>query len=125
MNIHRKPLFGGVATAEEVHREVVWGRNKCGVCDGTPVVIEIAAYLPSSVLAAQDPVGFVNGKYGQPVSTFDHSKMGCGNDVYFLADRLYACGSCRKVVEENAAKDYHSTAYVQIDRGPGSEKLVR
>lgn len=118
--IHRRKLFDGQITAEELHRREVWGRERCHACRGRPVVIEIRSSilvkdLPPLVQSAMvlDMAAGIqkwapfDTKYGKAVQS----------------GQVFACAACAKDAERAAARG-PSYALVHIDRGVGADNPV-
>lgn len=118
---HRRKLFNGLATAEEVHRSAIGENCPCGL----PAAIVIRVFAPVDEvlkrqplflhnLAAQNggmvPVVELRGAENRPIK---HIRVGMA----------YACEICQSTAEKEAAKA-PSWVVVDINRGPGKDKAI-
>jgi hypothetical protein len=115
--IHRRRLFGGRRTAEEVHRELGL-RGRCA-CGGPPAIrirvfirhddfVKLQPELAAMIAASNRDGPFIptmESKYGPLVKR---------SDIVF-------CDHCRAYAERAAART-PSWAIVEIDRGVGPDK---
>ena len=119
---HRKKLFGGRATAEEVHSKHAFPVNaQCQGCKTRGVITRIIILGPLDemkkrdplldVLAEVDPQKFL--KLLVPTKDGPHIKI----------STTYACKMCTPALERAAAKG-PSWVIVDIHRGPGPDKVV-
>jgi hypothetical protein len=118
--IHRQKLFGGVATAQEVHAKHGF-RQPCVApgCKNLPV-IQIKMFMLHDEFCARQPklaamIAMTNeaGRYVPAVPTT------FGPMVMF--SKVCACKTHQKDLEKEAAKA-PSYVLVEIDRGPGADK---
>jgi len=118
--IHRSKLFGGLATAQEVHAKLGF-RQPCAApgCEATPV-IQIKMFMLYDEFVARQPqlaamIAMTNeaGRYVPAVPTT------FGPMVMF--SKVAACRSHQRELEKEAAKA-PSYVLVEIDRGPGADK---
>lgn len=118
--IHRQKLFGGVATAQEVHAKYGF-RQPCGAprCPNLPV-IQIKMLMLHDEFVQRQPqlatmIAMTNeaGRYVPAVPTT------FGPMVMF--SKVTACRVHQKELEKEAAKA-PSYVLVEIDRGPGADK---
>lgn len=118
--IHRSKLFGGVASAQEVHAKFGF-RQPCQAsgCRATPV-IQVKMFMLHNEFCARNPrlaamIAMTNeaGRYVPAVPTT------FGPMVMF--SKVAACRGHQKELEREAAKA-PSYVLVEIDRGPGSDK---
>lgn len=124
-NIHRKKLFGGRYTAEEIHQKYGFGpQHKCAGCGARPliraiVMMELAEARKNSALdqmmlvapdAFMQQIVQIKGSDGKPTP-------------YFRISVTYACKRCAPTMEKQLAKA-PSHCIVEINRGPGPDKLV-
>lgn len=126
--IHRRKLFDGKATAEEVHSRYAFPPGaKCTGCGTTKGLMtrfitlapldEMRKRDPAvEVVMKTDPQAFfkmlvpLKGASGQP-------------EPYLRIATIYACGPCTPAAERAAAKG-PSWCIVEINRGPGKDKVV-
>ena len=115
--IHRRQLFDGRTTAEEVHVKYALAGMKCGKCKGPPA-IRARVFAPVEYLLREHPDFMMNlaAKHdgGVPIVDFVHGK-------HVLFGNYVACKGCSKDLEKNLAKA-PSFFVVEINRGPGPEK---
>lgn len=123
--IHRKKLFGGRMTAEEVHQKYGFPRGaKCAGCGAPPLIRAIvmmemkeAMKNPAvEALAVLDPQELL--KQTVQIKTSDG-----GQKPYFRCSVVYSCKQCRKQMEKQMAKA-PSHCIVEINRGPGTDKVI-
>ena len=122
---HTKKLFGGRKTAEEVHQQYAFPIGaKCAGCGCRPltraiVMMEIKEALknPAVALIAQasaealfKQIVQIKNSEGKPTP-------------YFRCAVVYACKACTPQMEKQLAKA-PSHAIVEINRGPGVDKIV-
>lgn len=121
--IHRKKLFGGRTTAEDLHSKLAV-RSQCRYC-GSPgnfrvrllaTVEELLIHNPTwcATVAAMNPSGpFV------PSFETKYGRMTCFSDMAF-------CKGCRVRVEKEAAQMTMKRSWVLVDFdwGPGPDKVV-
>lgn len=120
-NIHLRKLFGGRMTAMDVHRKYAWHGARCQACHGPPD-IRINSYLPLV-------------EYRRRVTEIGALLFGKGNPTQEPATYptiygpmvpvsvIYACGAHKQAAETAAARA-PSYYLVEIDRGPGEDKVV-
>lgn len=126
--IHRRKLFGGKMTAEEAHAKYAFPLNArctgCGTRKGLQTRFITLAPLDEmrrrdpavELLMQNDPAAFIKvlvpikGASGQP-------------EPYLRIATIYACGPCTPAAELAAAHG-PSWAIVEINRGPGKDKVV-
>lgn len=123
--IHRKKLFGGRYTAEEVHQKYAFPPSaKCAGCGGKPlmraiVMMEISEAKKNPVFAlqmAQDPEGFFK--------TLVEIKSSDGKPKpYCRISKAYACKRCSPSMEKQLAKA-PSHCIVEFNRGPDPDKIM-
>lgn len=116
--LHRRQLFGGTKTAEQVFREHLRGR--CTICGGPPAIRlrSIAAVADLRSQAPQYLAAIAASRPGQPIPTFETV-----HGPAVIIGVAYACGGCR-VSAERAAAHGPSWIHVEIDRGPGPESPI-
>ena len=123
-NIHRRQLFGGRTTAEEVHRSHFPPDARCQ-CGSRKVAIRARTFMPlfdflkdyaqaAMALAAQHggqlPCVDLRGPGNRPVK---HVRLG----------EVYGCDGCKALLEKTLAKG-PSYVVVDIQRGPGPERSI-
>lgn len=116
--IHRRKLFGGVKTAEEVHAEHGF-RQRCAKCGGPPA-IQVRMFMEHDEFVKRSPemaaaIAMTNpdGPYIPCVP------MTFGAMVKYAT--VTACKLHQKDLELTAAKA-PSYILVEIDYGPGADK---
>lgn len=119
--IHRTKLFGGRETAEEVHRKYAWTGAKCYLCRDKNVVIQLSYAMSPIDLVTREPA-----IAAQLVGTSDNDMLPVwrskyGPMVWFWVE--HACATHQQYAEREAAK-LPSYILVEIDRGPGKDKVV-
>lgn len=116
--LHRKKLFGGRETAQQIHAEMAWGGRKCDGC-GQPPAIRIQVFVALADMEvhlreavqleiARGKIHRVQMKQGPAV------RVSC----------MHACRFCQVTAERVAARDAPSYAIVDIERGPGPDKPI-
>lgn len=123
--IHRKKLFGGRRTAEEVHQQYAFPIGaKCAGCGRRPLVraivmMEMAEAMKNpqlALLSALAPEDFmksvvqIKDSDGKPTP-------------YYRVSVVYSCKSCSREMEKQLAKA-PSHCIVEINRGPGTDKII-
>lgn len=115
--IHRRALFGGRTTAEELHAKHAFHGARCDACKAPPsiriqVFVRIVDMNPSEKVAVEEAIklGMV-----KPV------KLATGPAI--LYSRVHACRMCAPAAERAAARG-PSYAIVDIMRSPGADKPI-
>jgi hypothetical protein len=128
--LHTRKLFGGVMTAEEAHAKHAYHANhRCDGCGGKLDVghIVLRSFISEDDLAKNDPAGFgvMVVKHPDAVAKMRVQMKGTdGNPVpYIRVKTVYACRACAPSAERAAAHG-PSYAIVDIQRGPGPDKIV-
>lgn len=116
--LHRRQLFDGRATAEQVFRQHLRGR--CSLCGGPPAIRlrSIATVADLNAQAPQFLAAIAASRPGQPIPTFP-TKHGPA----VVVGVAYACDRCRVGAERTAARG-PSWIHVEIDRGPGADNPI-
>lgn len=121
--IHRKKLFDGKETAQEVHRRYAWQPGaRCAKCGDRDVVIQISSHMPTKELINNHPE--VAGRVmaasedGMTIPSWP-SKYGRMTQVGIA----YACETHRAEAERVAARA-PSSVLIEIDRGVGKDITV-
>lgn len=114
---HRKKLFGGRETAQQVHAEMAWWGMSCGSCGGPPALrVQIFAYLSDLDATARQVMAMeIEAKRVDPLKTKDGTLVRMSEAV--------ACAMCAPRLERAAAKA-PSWAHVDLDRGPGADTAI-
>lgn len=120
--IHTKKLFDGKETAEEVHRELAWGKHaKCEICNDKLVTIRISCAMSPKDLVERTPLiaarimaASDNGQIPSFLSKY-------GPMTWF--SEVFSCATHQAALERSAAH-LPSHVLVEIDRGPGKDKVV-
>lgn len=119
--IHTTKLFGGRETAMDVHRQHAWYGARCTGCQSPNVVIQISTHMLTKELIDRHPeisaLIMAKSEDGQMPSW--QSKYG----RMTMVGVAHACKHCQQALESAAARgpDY---VLVEIDRGPGEDKVV-
>jgi hypothetical protein len=124
--IHRRKLFGGRYTAEEYHSKYAFPVGaKCQAC-GAPPITRVIVMAPLSEMRRR------NGALDALASCSPQSLVeqlvqideGDGTPKpYLRVSVVYACKQCSPALEREAAKA-PSWCIVEINRGPGPDKVV-
>lgn len=119
-NIHRKKLFDGMVTADELYRAIAI-RQKCLRCKG-PAAIKIRVWVEVNDLEQKQPWVAAAIKNANPSGRYiPTTAMTYGQMV--LVSEVAACDGCKAEAEKQAAKA-PDWAFVEIDRGPGKDNAV-
>lgn len=110
--IHRRKLFGGHATAEEVHQRALGQR--CMACPA-PALVTIRVFAPQSDLGV-DQLAAISVQHDGMVPVVKTQ-----SGAYVRVSTVYACKRCAPTAERAASK-HPSAWFVEIDRGPGVDK---
>jgi hypothetical protein len=124
--LHRKKLFGGKFTAEEFHAKYAFRPGiKCSGCGGRPMVRaitmmelkearrvnpaidELMTIAPEGLL---EQIVQIKGSDGRPIP-------------YLRLGVAHACKACSPSMEKQLAKA-PSHVIVEINRGPGTDKII-
>lgn len=126
--IHRKKLFGGRATAQEVHSRYAFppGATCTGCGRRSGLQTRFITYAPLDEVRKRDPL--MDAVIGlDPVKSLAMIvplKGASGQPEPFLrVSTTYACIMCTPAAEKAAAHG-PSWAHVEIHRGPGADKVV-
>lgn len=116
-NIHRRKLFDGQKTAEEVHWEA-WPGIKCPC--GLPPAVRCVSFASVGDLLEKDPIraramAQANGG-ALPMVQLTYG-------VFTKIGEMFACSICKPALEKVAAK-LPSWVLVEWDRGPGPDRPV-
>jgi hypothetical protein len=127
--IHRKKLFNGQGTAQEIHRRIAMAGKICGRCHA-PATVRVRSFAPAKELVDRAPeylLAMGQQNNGQiPIVEFTH-----GKHVYLGS--VYSCESCRQQLAKDCAqgpgkenplwKVRDSIVYEFAD-GPEAEKII-
>jgi len=119
----RKQLFGGRETAEEVHSKHAFPPgSKCAGCQRSRgLIMRIIILAPVDEISKRDPffARMVEECPQQFMEIIVRTKYG----VMLRLSTTYACHACQRDAERAAAKA-PSWCIVDINRGPGKDKIV-
>jgi hypothetical protein len=115
--IHRKKLFDGRETAQQVHAELAWYGLSCGSCGGPPALqVQVFALLSDLSPNARLVMGIeIENKRVDPIKTPKGTAVRMSHAV--------ACSMCAPALERAAARG-PSWAWVELDRGPGADNPI-
>jgi len=123
--IHRRKLFNGQRTAEEIHQQYAFPINARCLCGRRPltraiVMMELKEAMKNAALAQLASVspGDMLKQCVQIKNT-----DGKGTSPYFRCSVVYACKDCTPTMEKQLAKA-PSHCIVEINRGPGTDKII-
>ena len=121
--IHRRKLFDGRTTAQELWRQTVIGERKCMHCQVMRAIGTINMFWPAKDFEKDQPALAVKiaseHQGGIPFVSFKSAGGIKRNFVHMPT--LYACGHCARELEKMLAKA-PSYVVVEIRRGPGEDK---
>jgi hypothetical protein len=109
-------LFGGVATPEEVHVAAL--AQRCGTC-GSPAVITYKSFAPLEFVVDNPQFAMQLAQKHEGSLPVVDTKFG----KFVRTGMSYACKRCERDSDREAAK-HPSWCFVEIDRGPGAEKVI-
>lgn len=122
--IHRRQLFGGHATADEVWRKSLPPDAVCK-CGSRKVAIRARTFMPLFDLLKDHPVLAMQiaGQNGGQVPCADMRGPGNRPVKHARLGQVFACDSCKTDLEKALA---HGPSYiiVDIERGPGAERPI-
>lgn len=118
--VHRSKLFGGRATAHELHAKLAWGGKPCSAC-GAPPAIRIQIFVALSDMSLALRLAVEAEIAAGRLHTM-HSTAGPA----VRTSVMMACSRCAPAAERAAANPSYAPSYaiVDIDRGPGEDKPV-
>ena len=121
--IHRRKLFDGQTTAQDIWRKHVLGAHMCNMCQ-QPAAMEAHLFWPTEDFEKDQPALAVKiaqeHQGGIPFVTF---RSAGGRRDFVHMPTLYACGHCARELEILCAK-LPSYVVVEFRRGPGVDKIV-
>lgn len=123
-NIHRKKLFGGRYTAEEVHQQLAFPPGKkCG-CGARPIVRAIVMMELDEAIKANPDLQVAQFTHPQEfMAAVVQIKSSDGRPKpYMRISVAYACKSCRPHMEKVLAKT-PSHCIVEINNPPTPDKI--
>lgn len=113
--IHRKKLFDGRYTAEELNAKLAWGDHKCDGCGGPPAIrISVYVALNDMEMTLRHAVMF-------EISQGRINTVPTTNGDAVRTSFVHACKNCQATAERAAARGAPSFAIVDIQRGPGPD----
>ena len=122
--IHRRKLFNGRTTAQELWRQTVIGERKCMHCQVMRAVGTINIFWPVADFEKDQPK--VALKYATECGgriPYVQFRV-CGEPQNFVAmPVLYFCGQCRPDMEKFAARK-PSYVLAEIRTGPDADKVM-
>lgn len=119
--IHTTKLFGGKETAADVHRQCAWTGSRCDACGDKTTVIQISTHMLTKELVEKHPV-----IAARIMMSSEDGNIPSWESKYGRMTRVgvaYACDTHRAQAERAAAHG-PSNVLVEIDRGPGVDKVV-
>lgn len=127
--IHRTKLFGGRQTAEEVHQQHAFPPTVRCLCGRRPmtraiVMMELKEAMKNPALqqiASMAPVEFMEFLHKNTIQI--KNSDGKGTSPYFRVSVTYACKDCTPTMEKQLARA-PSHCIVEINRGPGTDKII-
>jgi hypothetical protein len=114
--IHREKLFGGRATAEELHAKLAFHGAACDGCKSPHVSIRIQVFIR---IVDMNPSERIAVEEGIRLGMIKPVKLATGMAIMY--SRVHACRLCSPAAERAAARG-PSYAIVDIMRSPGAEK---
>lgn len=120
--VHKKKLFGGRATAEEVHSQHAFPHDaQCTGCKTRAVITRILVLCPLDELKKRDPL-MGELMLVDPLK-FQSLLVQTKHGPHIKLSTVYACSRCTPAAEKVAAKA-PSWMIIDINRGPGADKAV-
>lgn len=120
--IHTTKLFGGRETAEDVHRQHAWHGARCNACGDREVVVQVSTHMLTKELIEKNPHNIVARIMAQSEDgTIPSWQSKYGRMT--MVGVAYACTTHQRALETTAARG-PSSVLVEIDRGPGKDKIV-
>lgn len=122
--IHRKKLFGGRATAEEVHARYAFPIDaRCGGCSAGHGSLQtrVIVLAPVAEMRKRDPImdALADAQPERFLKMVVQSKDG----PLLRMSTAYACKSCSPALERAVAKGAPSWCVIDIHRGVGADKV--
>jgi hypothetical protein len=124
--IHRRKLFDGKTTADELHREHAFPHDAyCGSCGSRKIAVRARTFAPMDWVLANSPQWAMMeaSKHNGQLPVVPIKGAGGSTLKYVRIGDAYACDLCKKQLEVEAAKG-PSFVIVHFDHGPGPEKTV-
>ena len=112
-DVVRRKLFDGKMTAKQVHMALL--AQACKGC-AAPAVVTIRTFVPLGEVPPILLIGLAQQNGGDVPGA--ETKFG----KYVRVSTVYVCERCAPTAEKVAAK-HKSSWFVEIDRGPGDEKI--
>ncbi len=119
--IHRDRFMGGRMTAEELHREMSFPvGSTCRGCGRAPT-IAIRSFAEEKEMLSRDP-GLKVLAMTDP-DTYGKMLVKTKAGRFIKLGEVYSCTSCAPEAEKAAAK-HPSWCFVEVDRGPGPDRIM-
>lgn len=120
--IHRKKLFGGTMTAEEVHSKYAFPPNaQCTGCKTRSVITRIIVLMELQEARKRDPL--MDSVMAVNPMLFNQLLVPTKYGVFLRVSTVYACKRCTPDAEKVAAKA-PSWCIVDINRGPTPDVII-
>lgn len=120
---HNRKFMNGEMTPEECHQKYAFAKGtKCAGC-GRPPLSTIRVLYPLDELVKRDG-NFVGTMLMKDPEAFKKMCVETTEGILVRVSTVYACKSCTPAAERAAAKGSPSWCVVEINRGPGPDKLV-
>lgn len=130
--LHRKKFMGGRMSAEEVHAKLAFPPGcRCNGC-GKPPQIRAITMAPLDEVKKRDPdfdqlsaLALINAEAAERFYKMCVQIKGSDGkpQTYIRLSTAYACKSCGPAMERALAKG-PSWVIVEINRGPGPDKII-
>lgn len=115
--IHRDKLFGGQVTAEELHAKLAWGGANCSACP-SPAAMRVQIFV-----ALRDMSANLRRAVEIQVALGNIHTVPTALGPAVRTSYQFACHRCSPALERAAARG-PSYAIVDIDRGPGPDRIL-
>ena len=113
---HKDKLFGGTTTAEQLHVDVL--AKPCSTC-GKPASITYKSFAPLDYVLSNPQFSMQLAQQHEGSLPVVDTKFG----KFVRTGMSYACKGCERDSDKAAAK-HPSWCFVEIDRGPGVDKVL-
>lgn len=119
--IHRDKFLNGRMTPEELHREMAFPiGSTCRGC-GRPPTIAIRSFAEEAEMFSRDPNLMVLAKTDP--DTYGKMLVKTKAGRFIKLGEIYSCPTCAPEAEKAAAK-HPSWCFVEVDRGPGPDRIM-
>ena len=118
--LHRRKLWNGRCTSEEVWRQHLPQDARCGGCGSSKVAMRVRTFVPLDWLLNKAP------QLAMEIAAKNEGRLHLVDFTHGKHVRVgdaFACDLCKKALEQEAAKA-PSHVTVQIDRGPGPDNPI-